>query len=136
MTEPEEIQPPAAEQIVQQIFALALAARAIDGKPEQFNALGDDNAFAIKSQIQVLERSAKLNVEKPRNEVTEEVIADLMEIFPFYVTDAMLRAREWLDGKYDLPEGGTYATALADEWVPATEPKQDELPYINPGERR
>lgn len=104
---------PTPEQIEAEIIRLECA-RAIIGK---LNPSGEDNHDAIEGQIQVL-RSPET--------ITETVIGNMMDSVSFYVTDAMIRAREWLDGEYllkDEADEDAYLSALSAEWSPA--PQED-----------
>lgn len=131
---------PETEIIAQEIARL----REAKTKITQFNAAEDDNHQAIDAQIMVLEREAQLlariheQIPKERWEevrsdpawkmnkdfapVDEDAIAALMDKLPFYVTDAMVRAREWLDG--EMERDGEYETALSSEWQEITEPAE------------
>ena len=79
----------------------------------RFTTGGDDNHAAITGQIQVLREPER---------ITNDVIAELCESLPFYTTDAMVRAREWLDGEFEPRDHELdeteMLTALSDEWKP------------------
>lgn len=105
---------PTPDQIHAEIERLMECAKKI----RQFNAAGDDNHQAIGGQIETL-----------RQNVQPAAIEAVMDSLPFYTTDAMVRAREWLDGEYTMagePENyeDAYAEALSSEWAEITTPEE------------